>query len=382
MKMQKLFRKRIIRPMPRLLVLAAIICLIAMGDVSAWARSNNLGGEFEIRRGINISHWLSQSGRRGQQRREFFTDKDVAFIASLGFDHIRLPVDEEQLWDEAGGKEKEAFELLHNAINWARQSKLRIVIDLHILRSHHFNAKDKPLWTDPKAQEKFLQLWRDLSAELKRYPVGLVAYELMNEPVADDAEDWNELVAKGIAEIRKTEPKRKIIFGSNRWQSVNTFEKLRIPKGEKNIILSFHFYTPMLITHYKASWTGVGKYKGPVNYPGRIVSDEQVKGLSDEMARLAKRNNGVYNRDVFEKLIQKPLAVARKYNLPLYCGEWGALPTVPREARMQWYADVRSVLEANNIAWANWDYKGGFGIVDRSGKPDEGFIKVLIGNTK
>jgi len=48
---------------------------------------------------------------------------------------------------------------------------------------------------------------------------------------------------------------------------------------------------------------------------------------------------------------------------------------------MQWYADVRAVLENNNIAWANWDYKGGFGIVGRGGKPDEGFIKVLTGGT-
>ena len=358
-------------------VAAAVVLVSALpGVLSADAASN----KFEIRRGINISHWLSQSGRRGEGRREWFTEKDVKFIAGLGFDHIRLPVDEEQLWDEAGRKEKEAFGLLHNAINWAQQNKLRIIVDLHILRSHHFNAKEKPLWTDPKAQDKFLQLWRDLSGELKKYPLGLVAYELMNEPVADDADDWNKLVAKAIAEIRKTERQRTIVFGSNRWQSADTFDKLRIPEGERNIILSFHFYTPMLITHYKASWTGVGKYKGPVNYPGKIVTDDDMKGLSEEQARLAKRNNGVYNRDVFEKLIQKPLAVARKHNLPLYCGEWGALPTVPRKDRMQWYADVRKVLEKNNIAWANWDYKGGFGIVNRGGEPDEGFIKVLVGD--
>ena len=98
------------------------------------------------------------------------------------------------------------------------------------------------------------------------------------------------------------------------------------------------------------------------------------------MTQLAKRNNGVYNREVFAKLIQMPVTVARKYDLPLYCGEWGALPTVPREARMLWYADVRSVLEENNIAWANWDYKGGFGIIGRDGQGDEGFIKVLIGS--
>ncbi|MHC4745195.1 MAG: glycoside hydrolase family 5 protein, partial [Planctomycetota bacterium] len=176
-------------------VAAAVLISVFSNVVCAEAASD----KFEIRRGVNISHWLSQSSRRGEGRRRRFTERDVKFIASCGFDHIRLPVDEEQLWDEAGNKEKEAFELLHNAINWAKGSKLRVVVDLHILRSHHFNAKEKPLWTDPKAQEKFLQLWRDLSDELKKYPLGLVAYELMNEPVADDTDDWNKLVAKAIA---------------------------------------------------------------------------------------------------------------------------------------------------------------------------------------
>jgi len=364
-------------------VIAAVAaCVWAFSSVLAQAKdSNDAGAQFEIRRGTNISHWLSQSDKRGEARRAWFTEKDVKYIASLGFDHIRLPADEEQLWDEQGNREKEAFELVHNAINWCKDNKLRVVVDLHILRSHHFNAKDKPLWTDPNAQERFLQLWRDLSAELKKYPVALVAYELMNEPVADDAEEWNKLVEKAIREIRKTEPNRKIGVGSNRWQSVDTFDKLRIPQGDRNIILSFHFYTPLLITHYKASWTDVGKYTGPVNYPGQIVTDKDMEGLSEQMAQLAKRNNGVYNREVFAKLIQKPLTVARKYDLPLYCGEWGALPTVPREARMLWYADVRSVLEENNIAWANWDYKGGFGIIAGDGKGDEGFIKVLISSS-
>ena len=333
---------------------------------------------FRISRGVNISHWLSQSQRRGQERQAFFTKKDVEYIAGLGYDHIRLPIDEEQMWDESGNKESEAFTLLNNAIKWSDSQHLKVVVDLHILRSHHFNVEDKPLWTDPKAQEKFLLLWKDLSSELKKYPVGLVAYELMNEPVADDPEDWNKLVEKAVKEIRKQEPDRKIVIGSNKWQSVSTFDQLRIPEGDRNIILSFHFYTPMLITHYKASWTGVGKYKGPVNYPGQIVASKDIEGLPADIAGTVKRNNGVYNREILDKLLEKPLAVAKKYDLPLYCGEWGCLSTVPRKARLQWYSDIRHNLEKHNIAWANWDYKGGFGIVGRAGQPDEDLIRALI----
>ena len=356
---------------------AAILTIVLAMVVSAVADQSN--DAFEIHRGTNISHWLSQSGRRGEGRREWFTQKDIKLIASLGFDHIRLPIDEEQMWDEAGHKEAEAFALLHNAIGWARASKLRVIVDLHILRSHHFNAEEKPLWTEPAAQEKFFQLWRDLSAELKQYPVSLVAYELMNEPVADDADDWNRLVARAVQIIRKNEPHRKIVIGSNRWQSAGTFDQLRIPEGDGDIILSFHFYTPMLITHYKASWTSVGKYKGPVDYPGQLVKDEDMQGLSDDVARIVRSNNGVYDREKLESLMAKPLALARKLDLPLYCGEWGAIRGAPREARMHWYRDARANFEKHNIAWANWDYKGGFGILARNSQPDQEFIDVLLG---
>lgn len=334
--------------------------------------------EFVLNRGVNISHWLSQSGRRGEARQAFFTDKDMVRIAGLGYDHIRLPVDEEQLWDESGKRHDDAFELLHKAIGWARANKLRVVVDLHILRSHHFNAREKPLWTDPKAQARFASLWADLSAALKKYPVTLVAYELMNEPVADDPEDWNRLVAKLVRIIRKNEPHRKIVIGSNRWQSPHTFDKLRIPEGDRHIILSFHFYTPMLITHYKASWTGVGRYKGPVNYPGQLVTEKAMAKLPKDQAALVKRSNGVYNRKVMEKMLAKPLALAKRLDLPLYCGEWGCYKAAPRQARLAWYADVRAMLEDNGIAWANWDYKGGFAILDREGKPDQALLDVLL----
>ena len=35
----------------------------------------------EINRGINASHWLSQSDRRGQERADWFTRADVAWAS-------------------------------------------------------------------------------------------------------------------------------------------------------------------------------------------------------------------------------------------------------------------------------------------------------------
>ena len=207
---------------------------------------------FTIHRGTNVAHWLSQSEKRGKERINFFTESDVKQIVAMGFDHIRIPIDEEQMWDENGKRHEEAFELLENGIEWSTSNNLKVIVDLHILRSHHFNAKEKPLWTDVKEQEKFFDLWRDLSKMLKEFPNNMVAYELMNEAVADDHEDWNNLLQKAFEAIREIEPERVIVIGSNRWQSVETFNALKVPENDKNIILSFHFYKPFLFSHYKA----------------------------------------------------------------------------------------------------------------------------------
>jgi len=56
--------------------------------------------------------------------------------------------------------------------------------------------------------------------------------------------------------------RRMIVIGSNRWQSANTFDKLRIPKNDRSILLSFHFYEPFFLTHYQASWTNLRTLRG------------------------------------------------------------------------------------------------------------------------
>lgn len=334
---------------------------------------------FRLKRGTNISHWLSQSTRRGKDRIAFFTEKDVTFIASHGFDHIRIPVDEEQLWTEKNEPVAEGFRLLHQALQWCYLHRLNAVVDLHILRSHHFNAREKPLWTQPAAQERFLQCWRELSAELKRYPVTMLAYELMNEPVADSAEQWNALLARGIQVIREKEPDRVIVIGSNRWQSVSTFAALKVPENDKHLMLSFHWYNPFYLTHHMAGWTNIKDYEGPVHYPGPTITKKELESLPASIRNLLPGSDQPYDAEVMEAQMQPAIQLAKKLGLPLYCGEWGCLSTAPRKDRLRWYRDVRKVLEKNGIAWSNWDYKSnGFGIAADDGVVDKGLLKVLV----
>ena len=337
--------------------------------------------KFEVFRGTNIAHFLSQSKKRGLDREQFFTKGDVEVIKAMGFDHIRLPIDEEQMWDEEGTRFTDAFKLMTNCIDWCEENNLRVIVDLHILRSHHFNAEEKPLWTDPAEQEKFYDLWRDLSKELIKYPNSLVAYELMNEAVADDPELWNNLIANAVKAIRKIEPERTIVIGSNRWQQVGTFDDLKVPENDPNILLSFHFYEPFLLTHFNASWTGLKGYTGPVHYPGVILTPKEFDQLPEEMKEMAKGWVGKeFNRDWMLEEWQKPINKAKKLGLPLYCGEFGIITGPPQEDMLRWYKDMIDLFEENEIGYANWNYRSGsFGLLDGDGKRREEFIKIISG---
>lgn len=334
------------------------------------------GGEnfFEIKNGVNISHWLSQSGQRGEARKTFFTRADVEHIAQLGYDHIRIPIDEEQMFTENGQKEPEAFALLHNALGWCAEFNLRAVVDLHILRSHHFNEADKPLFTDLKAQEQFYECWRQLSGELKKYSVDKIAYEPMNEPVADDPETWNVIVNRCAEVIRKMEPRRTIIIGSNRWQSFNTVKDLRLPTNDPNIIISFHYYEPFLLTHFQASWTHTKDLAVPVHYPGQLVAEADL----DAAGSHASAGRKTWNIDVMERDFLQVVEVAKKYQLKLYCGEYGCINAAPEEDKIRWYKDLYTLFERHGIARANWDYKGGFGII-RRGEPQTAMTNAILG---
>lgn len=338
---------------------------------------------FEIKRGINLSHWLSQRIENGLSIQKGMNETDFNRIARAGFDHVRLPIDEEVLWHENGEKDKEAFSYLHKGIQWALQNDLKVIVDLHIVRSHYFNAghdgKKNLLWESAEAQDHFLQLWQELVQELKEYPTSEVAYEIMNEPTAPNHEDWNKLVEKAYQVIRKEEKERVLVIGSNMWQGVYTFPFLKVPKGDEYILLSCHFYEPFLLSHYRASWTEFGNYQGAVHYPGELVTKQELDALSEADRKLTDRYCGmVWNKAMLAAYLSKAKQVADEKGLNLYCGEFGVYEKAPKADALRWYKDVIEVFDSLDIAWSIWDYKGGFGVYTSQGLPKKELMHTLM----
>lgn len=325
---------------------------------------------FSVEKGVNLSHWLSQCFG-WSPRESFITEADIRFVDSIGMDHIRLPIDEEEMWNEDGTKIQESFDYMHQCIGWAKKYGLRVMVDLHIVRAHHFNAQNgegkNTLFKDSLAQQNFVDLWFQLSEELKQYPVEFLAYEFLNEPVADDPEDWNKLIDKCYTAIRKLEPERYIVIGSNEWQTPRMFPFLRVPENDKRIILAFHYYEPLFITHYSAYWTSFKDYAGPVVYPGKSIPDsiaDELKKTDDEL--LLKRlneSNRYYDKSVLAADLQPVFDKAKEYGLQVVCTEFGAYNKIDPELRKRYYSDIMAVFKENNVSWSIWDLKGDFGLL-------------------
>lgn len=347
---------------------------------------------FDISRGVNLSHWLSQDFGWAP-RAEFLNREDLAELARLGFDHVRLPIDEKEMWHPDGKANEAEFDRLLGAFGWCQDAGLRVIVDLHTIESHHFNATNdglrNTLWDSGAAQARFLDMWRELSARLRHLPLDGVAYEFLNEPVAEDPEDWNKLVRKAHALIRGMEPDRVLVIGPNRWQQPEFMPVLDVPAGDPNIVLSVHSYAPLLFTHYRAYWVSFRDFTGPVRYPGTIAVEPAelaaMRASAPPQFRLETADaDEDWGPDRLGQMFAPAVSRARELGLQLYCGEFGCLPTVDRAQRLAFYRDITGVMRAAGMAWAAWEWKGDFGIYTWKGAEDlrtpldEELVRILV----
>ena len=87
----------------RKLITFILIIVLSVGGYASPKKS------FEIKRGVNLSHWLSQRGENTPSIQDGMSATDFSRIARAGFDHVRLPIDEEVLCRKMVRKIKKLF---------------------------------------------------------------------------------------------------------------------------------------------------------------------------------------------------------------------------------------------------------------------------------
>lgn len=315
---------------------------------------------FEISKGVNITYLFYMPKFDGDDRRQYFNEDDVRLIADLGFDHIRLAVEEIEFWNSKGEIMKSSSELLHDIIRWCQKHDLRVIFDLHSTRNHVHTNRENDLFTDPDGVDYFIRLWMDLSDELSHYPNELLAYELLNEPASSEPLMWNQVAAKTIKAIREREPERTIIVDpchvtNDRYTKV-MYSSLDLPRNDGNVWMTLHFYDPFLLTGYGFESTTYGRRDIPIQYPGRLVPDEYISELPPVWQSTGRSE---YDRAELKKFFIEPMNKAKELGVPIFLGEFGSLNTLPKKARENWYRDVIDICNEYRIAHTHFDYKGG-----------------------
>ena len=343
----------------------------------AFARAQHL------RRGINASIWFAQhpSDYSVNYLRSFTTADDIALIAKLGFDHVRLSIDAEPVtdWQRNRGQGAAFMSELDRVVTTILNDHLSVVIDIHPESRYK-----TPLKQGSDSVQQFTSLWRALAAHYAGHDPEHTFFEIMNEPEQDDPYRWQGIEATVAAAIREVAPRQTIIATGAHWSGLGDLLVLE-PLALNNVVYTFHDYEPYPFTHQGATWTS------PEVQPLRAISypssPETIAPKLNEEPDLAGQfflNQYALGRwDAFrvESTIEFAAKWGKLHDVPVYCGEFGVLRYyAPPEMRAQWLHDMRVALEQNNIGWAMWDYQTNFGIVTKKDgvtTPDAEVVKAL-----
>src|SRR5215510_15629199 len=386
--------KRTQRSIPLLLTLAIVTHLSTVASAAnvfggskpslTQEKPVNLGARFDrLRRGVNLSHWFSQAPNYTKERLETHTTAaDIALIKSMGFDHVRFPIEPAPLLSDTPDPSVlngTYLQYVDRALDMILGAGLAVVIDIH--PSDEFKLR---MNRDERGVEAFAKFWRAFASHLSKRDPEFVFLEVINEPMVEDGYRWYGIQGKLIAAIRAGAPNHTIIACGHRWSGL--YEMLFLHAyGDPNVIYNFHYYEPFAFTHQGATWAGPNlPFYKEVPYPSTPEAVMKVMDtIPDATARynLLRYGEDRWNAARLDAEIGMIAQWAEKNHVPLTCNEFGAFRRFVRPAdRAAWISDMRTVLEKHGIGWTMWDYAGGFSVVNKKdgvATPDAETVKAL-----
>ena len=373
------------RLLPRCLVFLLVAAFPALAQDHAAGLQTAFARAQRLKRGVNASEWFAQSASDySAARTNRYTDAgDIALMARLGFDNVRLSIDAVPLEQYPRGKDglnADFVGRLDRAVDTMLALGLAVQIDLHPEDSYK-----QQLRASDYAVDRLTMLWRRLAAHYATRDTERVFFEILNEPEVNDPYRWAGIQARVAAAIREVAPKNTIIATGPNYSDIVDLLAMH-PLSDGNVIYNFHFYDPHEFTHQGAGWGEAWwSYTHNIPYPATEGSmQELVKEVPDAANRYDLERYWLDHWDGrrIRLLIDEAAAWGHDNHVPLICNEFGAYRehTDP-QSRMNWIRDVRTALEADGIGWAMWDYRGGFGVVFKEdgqvAKPDPATVEAL-----
>ena len=317
--------------------------------------------------GFNLGNWFSQT-EFTPEKASYYAERDLRYVADLGFNFIRLPLDYSFFEVEPYKYDEARLCLVDRAVSWASKYGLHLLLDLHVAPGYGIGRSDYSLWRDQEKQKRTAEIWKYLTRRYRDYGKEL-AFDLVNEPGGVSDADLKAFYEKMIAAIREEDEDREIYVEGNEKNRVYASSPVFVK--EYKVVYSFHHYEPLWVTHLGASWAGLAYQMGirglRPDYPGKVDLDDLSKEFPSDWFL---KYNGVYADKNWIEGILRPYLELADGGKTTHCSEFGVFSKMAkRSTALNWYRDVLSIFKEHGIGWALWNLRGSFGIIS-TGRDD------------
>ena len=261
------------------------------------------------------------------------TAKDVADMGAMGARiaryHLKTRRCQKCDYYLFPAKELQRFNQL---LEWARLANIKLILAFDPLPAR----EDAELWDNKRLQDSIVKLWGLLATAYKDNPT-VAGFDIMNEPVApaslvvpwvdNDANQWPQLAQRIVSRIRSSGSPHIIFYEPSPLANPGAFKRI-LPLLDTNIVYSFHFYEPHLITHQ-----GVHSLPNGVPYPGNVPG------------------RGYYDKNRLRDIMQPVRNFSRKYRVPVQVGEFSCIRWAPDNSRDQYLKDVLELFAEESWPW-------------------------------
>ena len=280
-------------------------------------------------RGVNVLGYdgIWEGGTDAPFRLSYFE-----MIRRAGFGHVRINLFGFKYMNATNQLDTTVLERLDLVVDQAIRAGLIPVIDEHDYGSCQ---------ADPSGcATKLKSFWNQISARYAgRCPTAV--FEILNEPGgALSQQVWNKLASEVLQEIRATNPRRTVIVAAINSDDPHQLSLLELPKEDRNIIVTVHYYKPITFTHQGAEWSPTFSKLHDIPWG----SAEDRKTVNDDF--------GVVD------------AWAKAEHRPVYLGEFSVYEHAPLEARLRYISFVARAAEHLGWAWAYWQFDHDFALFD------------------
>jgi hypothetical protein len=175
----------------------------------------------------------------------YITEADIARVAELGYNTVRVPINHRAIEDPArpGQLDPAGVAVLDRLFEWATEHEVYVVLDLHAApggQSGLYTADpdDVSLWESADNRRRTVELWTGLAGRYgqERW---LGGYDLLNEPFVFPTSQLTDLYRDIIAAIR-TVDREGLIIAEGNW-GAHILEDMTADLGQ-NLVYSFHAY--------------------------------------------------------------------------------------------------------------------------------------------